>query len=155
MRRTITPRFDSVSTDNVGLAKHPEGLELVRIGQPMRPEFAAWRYGDQFGRRRKRAIMYGVGGTVVIGGVILGGAITGVGGAILWQSGNLYNWWANSRTVAKLRTDDGRVLKLKNPDLLGTRLRPGDEADRVQVSDELIEESLRHARTIYARYVSG
>ena len=44
-----------VSTENVGLAKHPEGLELVRIGQPMRPEFAAWRYGDQFGRRRKRA----------------------------------------------------------------------------------------------------
>jgi hypothetical protein len=48
-----------VSTENVGLAKHREGLELVRIGQPMRPEFAAWRYGDQFGRRRKRAIIYG------------------------------------------------------------------------------------------------
>jgi hypothetical protein len=48
-----------VSTENVGLAKHREGLELVRIGQPMRPEFAAWRYGDQFVRRRKRAIIYG------------------------------------------------------------------------------------------------
>ncbi len=45
-----------VSTDNVGLARHREGLELVRIGKPMRPEFAAWRYGDQFGRRRKRAL---------------------------------------------------------------------------------------------------
>ena len=50
-----------MSTENVGLAKHPEGLELVRIGRPWRPEFAAWRYGDQFGRRLKRAIIYGVG----------------------------------------------------------------------------------------------
>ena len=31
-----------------------EGLELVRIGEPLRPEIAAWRYGDQFGRRRRR-----------------------------------------------------------------------------------------------------
>jgi hypothetical protein len=50
-----------VSTDNIGLAKLTEGLELVRIGEPQRPEFAAWRYGDQFGRRRTRAILIGVG----------------------------------------------------------------------------------------------
>jgi hypothetical protein len=48
------------STDNIGLARLPEGLELVRIGEPERPEFAAWRYGDQFGRRRKRGILLGV-----------------------------------------------------------------------------------------------
>ena len=41
-----------VSTEHVGLAKHAEGLVLVRIGEPMREEFAAWCYGDQFGRRR-------------------------------------------------------------------------------------------------------
>lgn len=29
------------STDNVGLCRLTEGLELVRIGRPMRPEFAA------------------------------------------------------------------------------------------------------------------
>src|SRR4051812_4859661 len=34
-----------VSTDNIGLAQVNEGLELVRIGKPLRPEFAAWRYG--------------------------------------------------------------------------------------------------------------
>jgi hypothetical protein len=90
----------------------------------MRPEFAAWRYGDQFGRRRKRAMIYGVGGVVVFGGVVIGGAVTGVlSGALLAQSGNFVNLWVHGRTVAKLRTDDGRILKLKNPDLLGTRLR--------------------------------
>ena len=34
-----------VSTDQIGLARLPSGLELVRIGRPQRPEFAAWRYG--------------------------------------------------------------------------------------------------------------
>jgi hypothetical protein len=53
-----------VSTDNIGLAKLSEGLELVRIGNPLRPEFAAWRYGDQFGRRRQRAMMVGGAGAV-------------------------------------------------------------------------------------------
>ena len=43
-----------VSSENIGLARHPEGLELVRIGKPLRPEFAAWRYGDQFGTRARR-----------------------------------------------------------------------------------------------------
>ncbi len=118
-----------VSTDNVGLARHPEGLELVRIGRPMRPEFAAWRYGDQFGRRRKRAIIYGVGAAALVGGVIAGSTLTGVGGGLVWQSGNFYNMWANGRTLAKLRTDDGRVIKLNNPDLLGTRLRPARDGN--------------------------
>ncbi len=45
------------STDQIGLAQLSEGLELVRIGKPLRPEFAAWRYGDQFGRRRRRNIV--------------------------------------------------------------------------------------------------
>src|SRR5215216_1959307 len=47
----------------IGLA---EGLELVRIGRPQRPEMAAWRYGDQFGRRRRKRI--------VTGGLLVGGA---------------------------------------------------------------------------------
>ena len=57
-----------VSTENVGLAKHPESLKLVRIGRPMRPEFAAWRYGDQFGRRRKRALLGTLAATAVFTG---------------------------------------------------------------------------------------
>jgi hypothetical protein len=42
------------STANIGIARLREGLELVRVGAAQRPEFAAWRYGDQFGRRRWR-----------------------------------------------------------------------------------------------------
>jgi hypothetical protein len=125
-----------VSTENVGLARHPEGLELVRIGPALREEFAAWRYGDQFGRRRKRAIAYGIGGAVVVAGVVIGGlAVGAISGAFLGQSGNFWNLWANGRVQAKLRTDEGRVIKLRRPDLLGTRLRPAEDGDgyRLQI----------------------
>ncbi len=65
-----------VSTDNVGLARVSEGLELVRIGQPQRPEMAAWRYGDQFGRRRRRYYTYaGIGITAIAGVYVVGPAL--------------------------------------------------------------------------------
>ena len=31
-----------VSTDNIGLARLREGVDLIRIGAPQRPEMAAW-----------------------------------------------------------------------------------------------------------------
>jgi hypothetical protein len=40
------------STGEVGLARLPSGLELVRIGRPIFPEYADWRYGERFKRRK-------------------------------------------------------------------------------------------------------
>src|ERR1051326_2068427 len=51
-----------VSTPNIGLARLREGLELIRIGEPLRPEFAAWRYGRHFGQRRFRRHVVGAAG---------------------------------------------------------------------------------------------
>ena len=129
-----------VSTENVGLAKHPEGLELVRIGKPMRPEFAAWRYGDQFGRRRKRMIMYGVGGLVVASGIIVA-PVTSAVAPVLFGG---WSFWRGERTRVKLRTDDGRVIKLRKPDLFGTRLRPADDAHgfRLEVPHRILPGSI-------------
>ncbi len=123
-----------VSTENIGLARHPEGLTLVRVGEPLRPEFAAWRYGDQFGRRRRKKIFYGVGAVVVVGGLAAGAVAAGVaGGALLGQSGNLVNLLVNARTLVKLRPEGGGVIKLKRPDLLNTRLRPSEDEDRFRI----------------------
>jgi hypothetical protein len=46
-----------LSTEHIGLAKLSEGLELVRVGKPQRPEMAAWRYGAKFRARRTKALV--------------------------------------------------------------------------------------------------
>jgi hypothetical protein len=82
--RTFRDTRLRVSTDNIGLARLREGLELVRIGRPQRPEMAAWRYGDQFGRRRRRYYTYaGLGAAAVAGVYIVGPALGlyAIGGA--------------------------------------------------------------------------
>ena len=63
-----------VSTDNIGLARMREGLELIRVGAPLRPEFAAWRYGRNFAARRKQThIVAGAGvAAAAVAGVVLG-----------------------------------------------------------------------------------
>jgi hypothetical protein len=43
-------------TDNVGLVRLPDSTELIRIGRPLRPEFAAWRYGESFRKRYRKEI---------------------------------------------------------------------------------------------------
>lgn len=119
-----------VSTDQIGLARHREGLELVRIGTPQRPEFAAWRYGDQFGRRRKRALLVGGAAAGVLGTVAIAGVATGIlSGAVLAQSGNFVNVWQNGRTLVRVRTADGDLLKLKRPDLQGAAIRADTEGE--------------------------
>jgi hypothetical protein len=118
-----------VSTDNVGLGRHTEGLELIRIGRPLRPEFAAWRYGDQFGRRRKRAIVYGVAGATVIGAIGIGGAFAGISlGPFVAQTGNLTRMIQYGGRSLKLQTPEGKLLKLNHHDLQNARIvRAGQE----------------------------
>src|SRR6185436_11768438 len=69
--RLFTQTRLRVSSDNIGLSRLREGLELVRIGKPQRPEMAAWRYGDQFGRRRRKYVT-GVAAVGLVGvGVVI------------------------------------------------------------------------------------
>jgi len=68
-----------VSSDNIGLARLRDGTELVRVGSPLRPEFAAWRYGDQFDKRHTQTAITAatVGAGVVAGaGLVVGGLVT-------------------------------------------------------------------------------
>lgn len=67
-----------VSTDHIGLARLKEGLELIRIGQPQRSELAAWRYGDQFGRRRRRYLAYTSLGAAAMLALMAAGPATGI-----------------------------------------------------------------------------
>ena len=108
-----------MSTDNVGLAKLKEGLVLVRIGEPLRPEFAAWRYGDQFGRRRKRAIMWTTAGVAVGVAVFAGAAAAGVA---VGAFGGLPQAIINSSIKIDVTTQDGRKLKVTKTEMDKSKL---------------------------------
>ena len=71
-----------VSTDQVGLAKLPDGTTLVRIGKPVFPEYASWRYGQLFVKRDRSALVSaGAGGAAVLTTlVMMGGPVLAVGG---------------------------------------------------------------------------
>ena len=106
-----------VSTDNIGLAKMRDGTTLVRIGSPMRPEFAAWRYGDQFGRRRTRQIMIAGAGVAAVSALVIGGAAAGVGiggfGWIMARSIKNIVQGSPEAVVAKIKVEGDSVLHVR------------------------------------------
>lgn len=107
-----------VSSDNVGMARLREGLDLIRIGDPLRPEMAAWRYGDQFGRRRQRQLLMTGGAlagvTVAAASVMSAGAM-----GLFWWFGSGKGWWdrlvhGNPKAIiARIPGPDGRVREVE------------------------------------------
>lgn len=118
-----------VATDNVGLSKLRDGTTLIRIGEPLRPEFAAWRYGDQFGRRRRRQLaLVGAGlgalGVLVVGGVTAGVGIGGFGWLISRASVGIVRGSGES-VVARIKAPNGETLRVRRRHLLETTIEPG------------------------------
>ena len=102
-----------MSTDNIGMARVSEGLELVRIGEPLRPEMAAWRYGDQFGRRRRRHAWMVAGGVAGVGAVAGGLALLGVGvGAFAGSWVQMYRAITDRAGRVRVPVADGRLIYL-------------------------------------------
>ncbi|MDF1502673.1 hypothetical protein [Roseisolibacter sp. H3M3-2] len=114
------------ATDNVGLARVGDGLELVRIGRPLRPEFAAWRYGDQFGRRRRRQLAVAGAGVGAIGALVVGGAVAGVGiGGFIGVAGSAVQRLVRGspgEVVARLPYLPGHPVHVERRMLADTRL---------------------------------
>ena len=122
-----------VSTDNIGLARLREGLELVRVGSPQRPEMAAWRYGDQFGRRRRRHLLWtGAGIAAAVGLVAIGPATGIIAGSSwgLWNVANTFHGLYQQRRVrARLAVPEFRVpaeIRLKQLNAVSI-VRAGDD----------------------------
>ncbi|HEU4628261.1 MAG TPA: hypothetical protein VFS08_00895 [Gemmatimonadaceae bacterium] len=115
-----------VSTGNVGLARLREGLELVRIGEPLRPEFAAWRYGRQYQRRRWRhaaawgagAVAVGVAGTMVTAGLVLPTILAGAAVASL----PAVAYRRHERSLVRLGRGFADNVEVRREDLAHSRL---------------------------------
>ena len=106
-----------VATDQVGLGRLRDGTTLVRIGEPLRPEFAAWRYGDQFGRRRRKQILLAAGGLAAVGAAFTSAAVAGVGiGGFAWmiaKSGRSIVRGNPETVVAKIRTENAGLIHVR------------------------------------------
>lgn len=120
------------STGEIGITRHPEGLEVVRIGEPKLPEYAAWRYGGELLRRRRRALLIGGAGVVGVGGVLGGvtaGVIAGtalVGFHVVNLSASLYR--GVLRTAARVELPDGEQALLKERHVQEACLRQEGDA---------------------------
>jgi hypothetical protein len=119
-----------VSTDQIGLARLASGLELVRIGRPERPEFAAWRYGDQLGRRRRSAMVKAGIGLGALGALVVGGAAAGVGiggfGWVIGQLGERIVKGSPERIVARLPIANVGEVTVRGKHLNHLQLVSGD-----------------------------
>jgi hypothetical protein len=66
-------------TANIGFCRLPSSLELIRIGQPLGPEFAAWRYGAELRRRFRGAairVAAGASAAAVVGSALFYGLVS-------------------------------------------------------------------------------
>jgi hypothetical protein len=118
-----------VSTDNIGLAPNVRGVDLIRIGKPLRPEFAAWRYGSQLKWRHRRAgIAVGAAGVAgVAAAVVAAPAVAPLfapaffafgASAPLWVvpgmiAMDIKDYWQWERVALRLPGGDGRRLTVR------------------------------------------
>lgn len=54
-----------VQSENIGLARLPDGTKLIRVGEALPGELAAWRYGDQLMSRRWKHLPLNAGWIVL------------------------------------------------------------------------------------------
>jgi hypothetical protein len=138
------------STDNIGLARLKDGTELVRVGSALRPEFAAWRYGRQFARRRRRALVgpAGAGLIRIVGsalgpGGILGGLVTAGVWTVLGGEQPLEMWRRRSVALLLARPDGESPLVMTRADLDDVRVAAYHDGWELAVADRRVRPGLK------------
>jgi hypothetical protein len=119
-------------SENIGLAKLRDGTRLIRVGEALAGELAAWRYGETLVRRHRRAMVLGTGGAVAAIGIVAGGAVlTSASFFMLWAGKSLLTeiWSAvdGKRMVYQAHQPDGGApVRLRRRDLKQAHLSLGD-----------------------------
>jgi hypothetical protein len=133
MERRYRDTRTRVATEHIGMAQLPDRTRLIRIGQPLRPEFAAWRYGQVFKERRRREnFWYGGALAVAVAGVGLDVAVPGLlGGITLYNGVQLVSTGRmllqRHRPRIPVRLENGRTVRLSAASAALARFRRDTE----------------------------
>lgn len=142
-----------VSTAEIGLARLPDGMDLIRVGAPLRPEFAAWRYGSRFGVRRRNFILRTVGASAALAGA--GVTIAGIAGSVILPllgpglivsgaltaaSGVRTSPFSFTRPV-RIVADDGTIIELGRKFTFDIEMRAYDGPGGIQLAMGTMEEA--------------
>ena len=109
------------ATEHIGLARLKEGTELVRIGTPLLPEFAAWRYDWVFRKRYQRAAMVAappailsIGYLALMAAGVAPSIVSGLSAAaVTAQMAGMVSMFRRARNVClRVRDDEGVLLTL-------------------------------------------
>lgn len=155
-----------VSTDNIALARLPDGTDLVRIGRPLLPEFAAWRYGRELRQRARRAMVFagatgGVAALANVGKLVGGAAVAGGGVGValgvlgLGAQAGIFLWLRRGLLPAlAVREVDGRAWGIGSGDVWAARVgRTGDGRLRLTIRDRPLAAPSAVSRLLRTRYV--
>jgi hypothetical protein len=120
-----------VQSENIGLARLRDGTRLVRVGDALVGELAAWRYGEMLTSRHRRYVLAGRAAAAVIAVTALGapGAM-GVGG--LWLASRVaapfIRGYRDAEVLYTARPPEGPPQArqhLRRGQLRWARLQPG------------------------------
>ncbi|HEU0298558.1 MAG TPA: hypothetical protein VFR37_03870 [Longimicrobium sp.] len=122
-----------VQSENVGLAKLRDGTRLIRVGEALPGELAAWRYGREMRRRflrgRVQGTLVGLGSVAPLLGSLLGPAATLLGAAAVHEEIQKFRRADRlAHLVPAADSPTGRPLPLRWRDVAAVRTArgPGD-----------------------------
>jgi hypothetical protein len=123
-----------VQRENVGLARLPDGTRLVRVGQALTGELAAWRYGEQLTLRKRQYVVAGLVTGIASAGVLMGVGAAGLGIGAYWLATHVVRpMWRGYRDAEVLHTSvppegsAGIRQHLRRSHLRRAQLRRGED----------------------------
>lgn len=117
-----------VQSENVGLARLPDGTQLIRVGKALAGEVAAWRYGRELQRRRwanAPAAVASVTATVAVhaAGLAVPWIYLGLMGArVAWGRKAVHQ-------IPAERSPAGKAIVIRRGHLTRSWLQPDDDGD--------------------------
>jgi hypothetical protein len=139
--RTFRDSRLRAQSENIGLARLPDGTRLIRVGAAVPGELAAWRYGSQLVHRRRRYLIAGgitlAGGLAVVGGL----AALSVGGGMVGMWTALAASWEEKQAkkvvhrIAPEESPTGAEVTVRRWHVQGARLAERDGGIALVVPD--------------------